>query len=103
MTNLDRLKSLLGFAPPDNSAEGALLDAGINPVTVYDPLSSIDIKKVAIQVMEVILTTADITNGQVGFSTKYDRNAILARIKMIKEELGIVDETVPTIRGIHVW
>jgi hypothetical protein len=103
MTNKERLISLLGFAPPANSAEGALLDASIDGAGVYNASLSSAIKKVAIQVMELLLTTADTNNGKVGFNINYDRTAIITRIKMIKGELGIYDESLPTIKGVSVW
>jgi hypothetical protein len=103
MTNKERLISLLGFAPPVNSAEGALLDAGIDGSSIYTASLSSAIKKVAIQVMELLLSTADTNNGQVGFNINYDRTAIIARIKMIKGELCISDDSLATIKGVSPW
>lgn len=101
MTNKERLISLLGFSPPPNSAEGALLDAGINVSGTYDASGSISIKTVAIEVMKVILTTANTSNAQTGFSITYDRDALMKRIAQLEEELGIA--SVPTIKGVKVW
>ena len=48
MTNKERLISLLGFAPPTNSAEGALLDAGITEGDAYVAGNLDPLKKCAI-------------------------------------------------------
>jgi hypothetical protein len=102
MTNKDRLISLLGFAPPDNSLEGELLDFGISSSGTYDPANSVLLKKAAIKIMELLLTTADTTNEN-QYAIKYDRIAVLARIKLLKGELGMIDESLPTITGKSVW
>jgi hypothetical protein len=102
MTNKERLISLLGFAPADNSLEGELLDFGIVPTGTYDPANSVVLKKAAIKIMELLLTTADTTNEN-QYAIKYDRVAVLARIKLLKRELGIVDGSIPTITGKSVW
>jgi len=103
MTNQERLVSLLGFAPSDNSAEGALLDAGIDKEADYVPASLVAIKTAAIGIMEQLLTSADTGSGVVGWTAKYDRTAVLARIKLYKSELGLSDESQPVIRGLKVW
>lgn len=103
MTNKQRLISLLGFVPSnDNSVEGELLDAGINGASAYDPADSVAIKKAAIKVMEQLLTTADTQNENM-YKITFDRTAVLARIKQLKGELGISDESLPTITGKCVW
>lgn len=104
MTNKERLLSLLGFTPSDvNSLEGTLLDNGITGAGTYDSSLSIPIKRCAIEVMELLLTTANISDSTPGFSVTYDRNAVLQRMKLLKQEIGLVDETLPTITGKNVW
>ena len=102
MTNQERLISLLGFAPPPNAAEGALLDNGVTGTDVYEPSLSSSIKKAAIEVMNVIITTADTGNAQTGFQIKYDRQSILQRIKQLQDELDL-DDAQPKIKGIRPW
>lgn len=102
MTNRERLISLLGFAPPPNSAEGALLDAGIAEADTYTASNINSIKRCAIEVMNIIITTADTGNDGPGFQTKYDRPSILARIKQIQAELDPATSG-PTITGKQVW
>jgi hypothetical protein len=100
MTNKERLKSLLGFAAPAHTVEGALLDAGIDEAGEYDGSNSVDIKKAAIQVLYILLSTADTTTPE-QMSIRYDRNAIQRRIAAIEDELGL--SAVATIRAIHKW
>jgi len=103
MTNKERLISLLGFAPPVNSAEGALLDAGISETGLYDGSNKDQLKTIAIELMQLLLTTADTENTTTGFQVKYDRGSILKRIKALQDELGITSALTPTIKGVRVW
>ncbi len=89
MTNKERLISLLGFEPPKNAAEAAMIDAGITEAATYTAPALVSVKTAAIEVMKVILTTADTTNSLTGFSQKYDRDAIRKRISELEEELLI--------------
>lgn len=102
MTNKERLISLLGFAPPQNSAEAALIDIGLTESDPYVVGNLDSVKRAAIEVMKVLLTTADTGNAQTGFSIKYDRAAIEKRIAQLEDELDVVVDK-PTIKGIHPW
>lgn len=102
MTNKERLISLLGFAPPPNSAEAALIDIGLTETDSYVVGNLDSVKRAAIEVMKVLLTTADTGNAQTGFSIKYDRAAIEKRIAQLEDELDVVVDK-PTIKGIHPW
>lgn len=101
MNNKERLISLLGFEPPINAADGALLDFGIVGTDAYSSSNKNTVKKAAIEVMKVILTTADTTNGQTGFSARYDRRAISKRIAELEDELYLSGNRI--IRGIQPW
>ena len=103
MTNQERLISLLGFTPPANSCEAELLDAGISPTGVYTVDNSVPLKTIAVQLMKMLLTTADTSNSTVGFHIIYDRKAVLERIKLLEIELGIFNDSVPTIKGKQPW
>jgi hypothetical protein len=100
MNNKERVRSLLGFAAPVNTVEGALLDAGIDETGEYDATLSTEIKKVAIQVLYILLTTADTTSPE-QMSIRYDRVAVQRRISALEDELGLSE--VPTIRAKHIW
>jgi hypothetical protein len=102
MTNKERLISLLGFAPSDNSIEGELADWNLTSSATYSSADKDTLKKAAIRIMELLLTTADTTNEN-GYAIKYDREAVLARIKLLKDELEPIEEKVPTITGKQVW
>jgi hypothetical protein len=107
MTNKDRLISFLGFAPPNESIDGELIDAGIDGSDDYDISLKDGLKLMAIRILQLILTTADVSDGNAaaGFvhSIKFDRVAVLARIKLLENELGIDAGTLPTIRGLQIW
>lgn len=107
MTNKDRVLSLIGFAPSnDNAIDGELLDLGISGTTVYDATQAVSVKTAAIRVMELLLTTADtITENGTGFANriKFDRNAVLARINQLKNELGLVDTALPYLTSRSIW
>lgn len=104
MTNKERLLSLIGFAPSDDNAlEGTLLDSGIDGSAAYIISNSVPVKRCAIEVMELLLTTANTSDVTPGFSITYDRNAVLARIKLLKQEIGVVDDSLPVITGLNVW
>lgn len=106
MTNKERVISLLGFSPGNtNAVDGALIDFGVNGADTYALANTVVIKKCALQVLELLLSTANVstsTSGATTSSTTYDRNAVLRRIADLREELGIVIGK-PTIKGIHQW
>lgn len=107
MTNKDRIFSLLAFGPTNiNSLDGEIIDQGIDPDAIYDGSTKLPCVKAAIKLMELLLTTADITNsidGNVQMAVKYDRDAVLARINLLKGEYGLTDESKPFIRAPKVW
>jgi hypothetical protein len=103
MTNKERLISLMGFSPDGNAVDGALIDAGITGSDAYDGSNSDDLKTVAIDLMELLLTTPDTTN-ETGFLIKYDRAMVLARISQLKTDLGLVQVDVGvTITAKSLW
>lgn len=102
MTNLERLISFLGFSPSENAAEGALMDLNVDKDAVYVTANLVQIKTAALEVMKVLITTADFGNAMTGAQTKYDRQSIIARIKALENELGLTASG-PTIRAVNVW
>lgn len=104
MTITERIASLIGFAPSNpNVIIGECTDMGLTPTAAYDASQQVAVKTAAIHVMETLLTTADTTNGEVGFSIKYDRSAILKRIDQLKNELGLIDTALPNVKSRPVW
>lgn len=103
MTNSERTISLIGFAPADkNALIGALTDRGVDAAGLYDGTNKNALKSAAIEIMELLLTTADIKNEN-GYSITFDRNAVLSRINQFKNELGLVDTALPYITSRSVW
>lgn len=103
MNNRERLISLLGFEPSNsNAVEGSLLDFGITGSETYTASNIIPIKKAAISVLEILLSTAD-TKNENGYEIKYDRDAIKKRLQALKKEVGLSEIDKPTVTGKSVW
>lgn len=103
MTNKERLISLAGTDPANGALEGALMDAGINGSGAYDSSLSIPLKKCAVQVLQLLLTSPDTTTQDGMNIEKYDRQAVMNRIKLLQDEINGDQIAVPTIRGRSVW
>lgn len=104
MTIGDRIISLIGFAPSNpNVVQGECTDLGLTITATYDASQMVNCKTAAVRVMEILLTTADVTNGEAGLSIKFDRAAVMQRIIQLKGELDLVDESVPSVTSRHVW
>lgn len=101
MTNKERLISLCGFEPGNNSLEGVLIDSGIDGSATYDLTFSIPLKKAARELILLLFSTADNVNEN-GFGIKYDRATLLKRLELLDQELGLTED-LPTITGRHVW
>lgn len=102
MTNRERLISLIGFAPSNNTLDGALLDLGINGADTYTAANAVDVKKAAIQVIQVILSTADTINEN-EYSIKFDRPSLIKYLDTLKAEVGEETATTPVITSKAVW
>lgn len=104
MTNKERLISLLGYAPPSESVEGALLDEGLVSSDVYSAANLLQVKKAVLGILRILLSTADTQTGtaETGFGVRYDRSAIEKRIESLEDELGITIGK-PRITGISPW
>lgn len=104
MINKDYLISQLGFTASDNSLSAALIDAGIDGTQDYVASNGNTLKQAAIGILELILSTPDSTSGagETQNSIKYDRAAVLNRIKILETALGLTD-AIPTITGLKCW
>ncbi len=100
MTNQERLISLVGFSPDSKAVEGALTDAELNAGDTYSALNLVTIKKAAIGLLELLLSTPD-TGNETGYYIKYDRNAILKRLDYLKSDLGLLKGS--KIEAIRLW
>lgn len=97
MTNRDRLISLLGFTPAKDSIDGTLLEAGIVGGATYDGSNKVSLKRCAIELMELLLTTPNQTND-VGMVITYDRGAVEKLIARYKVDIGDAKSTRATLR-----
>lgn len=103
MTNKERVLSLIGFTPSNvNSIDGELVDLGLSSSGTYSLASSLQVKKCAIAVMKLLLTTPD-TNNENGYVIKYDRSAVQVRIKELEDEVNGKVSDRPTISSPKVW
>lgn len=93
----------MGFAPVnENATLGALMDRGVDPAGVYDGSNIVLLKMAAIEIMELLLTTAD-TQNENTYKITFDRVAVLARINQLKTELGLIDTSLPYVTSRSVW
>lgn len=103
MTNSERLISLCGFSPANvNAISGELLDAGIDGAATYTADNMVPVKTAALKLMELLLTTADVRNEN-GYDIKFDRNAVMARVNQLKNELGLIDTALPFVTSRPAW
>jgi hypothetical protein len=107
MTIRDAILSELGFAPGNaNTVDKAIDDQGLTGVATYDSATHlIDVKKVALNILKILLSTPNTSTSTGGVTTSsmtYDRNAILKRIADIEYDLGIL-RAVPTIKALNIW
>ena len=103
MTNKQALVAVLRISVPDDTLEKALLDHEITGSTNYTKDAARDIDMCAVEVLKGLLSEPDVTEG--GYSIKYDRNAIQARIDDIMVKWEMVEDTgKPTIsNGTNWW
>lgn len=105
MTNQDYLLSQLGFAPGNNNTLlGAMIDQGIVATDAYVVSNMNTLKMAAVSIIKILLTTPDTTDGsnETAFAIKYDRTAVMARLKMLELDLGLTD-AIPTVTGRSPW
>jgi hypothetical protein len=106
MTIKEAIISELGFAPANqNVVDKAMVDAGLAEGDTYTTSDSVGVKTATLQVLRILLSTADVTSNNATMITnsiKYDRQAILKRIAALEFELGIVP-ALPTITSRSIW
>lgn len=96
MTNKEALESVVQVSVSDKTLEKAMIDNGINGAETYASSSSKSIDLAAIDVLNWVLATPDVSEG--GYSVKYDRNAIRARVEALSAKLSIDSGSRPVIR-----
>lgn len=104
MTNKEALVAALQVSVDDNTLEKALLDNDITGSAVYDKTKAADIDLCAINVLQSILATADVSEG--GYSVRYDRTAIQARLQYLARLRGVTDmlnNMNPSVKAVSPW
>ena len=103
MTNREYFKSQLGFSPDKDFITASLIDAGLSELGVYIIANKISLKTAALSALNLLLTTPNVTqgSGETANSITYDRTAVLQRIRILEDELGLGLR--PTIKGVQVW
>ncbi len=88
MTNRERVEAYIGFKPANgNAIEAALIDQDLSGTGTYDISGSLSVKKAAVEVMKILLSTADTVNES-GYAIKFDRPSLLKRIADLEEEIS---------------
>jgi hypothetical protein len=108
VTNKQAIESFLGFGQGnDDQVNIQLAVQGVDPVGTFDLTkaaeSIVPIEKAALEVMRILLTTADNTNDQPLYTIKWDRVAVLKRIQALEYKYGLVTDSTPTITSVRVW
>lgn len=110
MTIKEAIQSELGFSLTNPDAiDKALIDFGLTGTNIYLAVDRNSVKRATLQVLEVLLSTANVTTSTgpvTSSSTTYDRSAILKRMEAIKRDLGLiidVEAQVPTVKFLSPW
>src|SRR5690348_16620952 len=102
MTNKDALVAVIQTDVDDNILEKSFLDQGVSSTDVYTAAASASIDLCAIDVLEGLLSTPDVSEG--GSSVSYDRNAIQARLNFLYGRAGITPPTGAVVRDkSYLW
>lgn len=96
MTNKEALVAVVQVSVDDNVLEKALLDQNIKSDYDYKVANSSSISKAAIDILEGLLSRADVSEG--AFSEKFDRSAIQARLTVLYKKAGITQASTPVLR-----
>lgn len=97
MTNREALEAVLQVDVDRITVEKAMIDVGIDPEDTYGSSLKKKIDGCAVSILQGILSRPDITEG--GYSVKYDRSAIQARIDSIN---GVKPKTAQ-VRIRNLW
>lgn len=107
MTTKAYIISMLAFAPDNtDSVDAQMIDQSIDPAVTYNPSMKLACVKAAIGVMQMLLTTADTRNridGTMDHQIQFDRAQVMARIKLLKGENNILDNSMPNISAPRIW
>lgn len=95
MTNKEALIAALQTSVEDATLDKVLIDLDVVGSDTYSKVNATAIDKCAIEVLQGILSMPDVSEG--GYSVKYDRKAIEARLSFLSQKTGVADPSKPTI------
>ena len=95
MTNKEALIAALQLSVDDSTLEKALIDLEVNGSGTYSKDNATAIDQCAIEVLQGILSTPDVSEG--GYSVKYDRDAVERRLIYLSNKNGVDNPSRPKI------
>lgn len=98
MTNKEALVAVCQVSVDDNVLEKALADQDVTAADTYASSGSDSINKAAIDVLEGVLSRANVSEG--GFSESFDRKAIENRLKILYSKTGKINPGGAVIRDV---
>lgn len=104
MTNKEALVATLQTSVPDNSLEKALADRSITSSGTYGSTQTAGVEQAAMDLLWGIVTQPDVSEG--GYSVRYDRKSILARLTFLANKYGNTDILIgltPSVSSPKVW
>jgi hypothetical protein len=103
MTNKEALIAtiMVSTQAAGSIVEKVLVDFSIDASATYSAANAKEIDLCAIEVLKGILSTPDISEG--GFSVKYDRGAVQARLSALNEKYFPELIKTPTVRARDLW
>jgi hypothetical protein len=95
MTNKEALIAALQISVEDATLDKVLIDLDVIGSDTYSKDNATAIDKCAIEVLQGLLSMPDVSEG--GYSVKYDRKAVEARLSYLSQKTGVADPLKPTI------
>jgi hypothetical protein len=96
MTNKEALIAALQLTADDSTLEKALIDQEVTGSDTYVKDNATAIDQCAIEVLQGILSTPDVSEG--GYSVKYDRDAVKARLSYLLDKNGLSNSLTPKVK-----
>jgi len=96
MTNKEALIAALQLSVDDSTLEKVLIDQEVSGSATYSKDNATAIDKCAIEVLQGILSTPDVSEG--GYSVKYDRGAVERRLSYLLDKNDLSNTLKPTIK-----
>ncbi len=104
MTVKEALINIVSTPVDGGTIDLVLINSDLNGNDTYSKALSESIEKAAIEVLQSVLSSPDISEG--GYSVRYDRNAIQSRLLFLARKhnrADILDGVKPTVSSPSVW